>query len=51
MNPSVDALVAECSRAARGGVEFPTIWDSILRSHSLVAGPPIETFEDERPAG
>ena len=49
MNPSIDTLIAECTQAARDGVEFPAIWDSILRSHSLVESPPIETFEDERP--
>ena len=47
MNPAVDALISECTRAARGGAGFPTIWDSILKSHSLVESTPIKTFEDE----
>jgi len=49
MNPAIDALIAECTLAARSGTEFPAIWDSILRSHRLVESPPIETFEDEQP--
>jgi hypothetical protein len=49
MNSSVDALIAECTRAARDGAGFPIIWDSILRSHDLVESPPIETYDEERP--
>ena len=35
--------------AAQDGAEFQVIWDSILRQHSLVASPPIETFEEQLP--
>jgi len=49
MNQAADTLVAECRRAAQDGAEFHTIWDSILRQHSLVASPPIETFEEQLP--
>jgi hypothetical protein len=49
MNPTVDALIAECTQAARDGAEFPEIWDSILRSHRMVASPPIETFDEAQP--
>ncbi|MDQ8730086.1 hypothetical protein [Bradyrhizobium sp. LHD-71] len=46
MNQIADDLVQECMQAARDGAEFGAIWDSILRGHSLVAGPPIQTFEE-----
>jgi hypothetical protein len=49
MNKTVDKLVQACTQAAQEGAEFTTIWDSILRTHSLVVSPPIQTFEDEQP--
>lgn len=49
MQQTADSLVQACTQAAREGAEFPTIWDSILRTHNLVVGPPIQTFEDEQP--
>ena len=49
MNQSARALVAECTQAAQAGAEYSVIWDSILKRHSLVAGPPIETFEEALP--
>ena len=49
MQQTADSLVQTCTQAARAGAEFPAIWDSILRTHDLVASPPIQTFEDEQP--
>lgn len=49
MIQSAESLVVECTQAARDGVEFQVIWDSILRRHDLVASPPIETFEGGLP--
>ena len=49
MQQTADSLVQMCTKAAREGAEFPTIWDSILKTHSLVVSPPIQTFEDEQP--
>lgn len=49
MNQSAHTLVATCTQAAQDGVEFPIIWDSILKRHSLVASPPIQTFDEELP--
>ena len=48
MNQAADRLAEQCTQAARDGVDFPSIWDSILKKHTLVISPPVQTFEDER---
>ena len=40
-------LVIKCTAAARGGADFPAVWDSVLRAHPLVVGPPIQAFTDD----
>jgi hypothetical protein len=47
MNQTAAGLVEQCRKAALDGAEFPVIWEHILRTHSLVASPPVRTFEDE----
>ena len=49
MTETADSLVEQCTQAARDGVEYRTIWDSILSKHNLVASPPVKIFEDELP--
>lgn len=49
MIQTADGLVEQCTQAAREGVAFPAIWEQILKKHSLVASPPVRTFEDELP--
>jgi len=47
-NPDTsDGLIKECSDAVRNGFSFPDIWERILKKHRLVAGAPVQTFEDE----
>ena len=43
-----DKLVQDCISAVRDGVDFPTIWQSILRRDALVMGPPLQASEDGR---
>jgi len=40
-------LVLKCTAVARDGADFPTVWDTVLKGHTLVVGPPIQTFDDE----
>jgi hypothetical protein len=40
-------LVIKCTAAARGGADFPAVWNSVLKGSPLVAGPPIQTFTDD----
>lgn len=46
MDQSAQSLVAECTQSAREGADFSVIWDTILKGHSLVASPPVESFEE-----
>ncbi len=49
MHPTADRLAEQCTQAARDGADFPTIWETLLRRNELVVGPPVQSFEDERP--
>jgi hypothetical protein len=42
-------LLQRCASAARDGADFPTVWDSILRRHRLVTGPPVQAIRDGHP--
>jgi hypothetical protein len=43
-----DVLLA-CEAALRDGADFPTVWDTVLRRHPLVMGPPIQIHHDDKP--
>ena len=45
---TADELVQRCVSAAREGADFPTVWETVLRGHSLVVGPPVQGVEDGR---
>ena len=47
MAETANDLVFRCTAIARGGSDFPTVWETLLKSHALVVGPPIQTFDDE----
>lgn len=47
MNLNADSLLRECREAARRGADFAAIWESILSRHSLVAGSPVLTFDEQ----
>ena len=38
-------LLKECTVAKAAGADFPTIWQTILKSHPLVIGPPVQRLE------
>ena len=38
-------LTAACLAAADTGADFPTVWQTILKGHPDVAGPPIQRME------
>jgi hypothetical protein len=45
-------LVLKCTATARDGANFPTVWETVLKRHPLVVGPPNQTFDfddEERP--
>jgi hypothetical protein len=42
-------LLEECTAAKEAGADFPTIWQTILKSHPLVMGPPVQRLEGREP--
>ncbi len=47
MAETANDLVLKCTAVARTGANFPSIWKAVLKGHVLVAGPPIQTLDDE----
>ena len=47
MADTANDLVLKCAAIARDGADFPTVWEAVWKSHALVVGPPIQTFDDE----
>jgi hypothetical protein len=45
---TADEPVQRCVRATREGADFPTVWEIVLRGHSLVVGQPVQSVEDGR---
>jgi hypothetical protein len=48
-NRVADRLVRECTLARSHGVDFPTVWATILQPSRLTVGRPIQAFVDGRP--
>ena len=42
-------LAALCTQLVRKGNDFPTVWNTLLKSHKLVAGLPQSKLEGIRP--
>lgn len=42
---SVGELLRACEAAREEGADFPTVWDSILRRHPMVIGPPVQRIK------
>ncbi len=38
-------LLESCIAAKRAGADFPTVWQTILRGHPLVVGPPVSRLD------
>ena len=45
VDETADQLVQRCVAAMGEGTDFPTLWETVLRRHSLVVGPPIQGVE------
>jgi hypothetical protein len=41
-------LLQRCIQACDGGADFPTVWHTVLKGHSLVAGIPTQRLEGTR---
>ena len=49
LEAAVDKLREKCSAARQSGADFPTVWNTILKSNRLVASSPVQAIEDGRP--
>jgi len=43
MDPAVSELLESCAAARREGADFPTIWNTLLAKHPMVADLPWST--------
>ena len=47
MVETANDLLIRCTAAARGGADFPAVWNSILKGHPLVVSLPVQTVTDD----
>ena len=47
-NERANDLARQCTALVRGGNDFPTVWSTLLRSHTLVDGVPQQGSERNR---
>jgi hypothetical protein len=47
MTETANELALKCTAIARTGADFPTVWDTVLKGHALVAGSPIQILDDQ----
>ena len=40
-------LLQKCADAMGAGADFPTVWQTVLRQHPLVLGPPVQYMDGE----
>jgi hypothetical protein len=41
-------LLRKCNEAMRSGVDFPTLWHTVIKPHPTVAGVPIQRSDGNR---
>jgi hypothetical protein len=41
-------LLKKCNEAMRSGVDFPTLWHTVIKLHPTVAGVPIQRSDGNR---
>jgi hypothetical protein len=47
MTETVIDLLLKCTVTAGKGADFPTVWETVLKGHPLVAGSPIQVSDDQ----
>lgn len=43
-----DDLVRSCNEAMRSGIDFPTLWHTIIKPHPTVIGVPVQRLDGSR---
>jgi hypothetical protein len=41
-------LVENCNEAMRGGIDFPTLWHTVIKPHPSVIGVPVQRLDGAR---
>ncbi len=41
-------LMQRCHAGRAAGLDFPTLWNEVIKPHPLVIGPPVQTVRDGR---
>jgi hypothetical protein len=41
-------LLRKCNEAMRSGIDFPTLWHTVIKPHPTVAGVPIQRADGSR---
>jgi hypothetical protein len=49
MGVSTNDLMQACNAARHAGADFPTIWETVLKKHPLVASVPVQGITDHGP--
>jgi hypothetical protein len=44
----MDDLVQRCNEALRNGVDFPTLWHTVIKPHPSVVGVPVQRLDGNR---
>jgi len=47
-NERANDLARQCTELVRRGNDFPTVWSTLLKSHTLVEGVPQQSPEHDR---
>jgi hypothetical protein len=47
-SPTKADLIALCRAHQSDGLDFPTLWHEVLKTHPLVIGPPVQAVRDGR---
>jgi hypothetical protein len=47
MTETANSLMLKCTVLAETGADFPTVWETVLKGHALVVGPPVQIFDDQ----
>jgi hypothetical protein len=48
MSANSDDLVRNCSEAMRRGIDFPTLWHTVIKPHPTVVGVPVQRLDGNR---
>lgn len=46
--PNVQDLLRKCNEAMRSGVDFPTLWRTVIKPHPTVGGVPVQRWDGDR---